>query len=197
MRIDEDLKIEIRTLQAEGKLNEALRKLRMLRMKCERYKSLTDEFFVNYGLAWLYSRDVETIELCKHYLKLNENLFNTEQTKKDNEHEYYKWLWLNTEVYKDEITKDEYCKNFILIHHFYTKIGDERFSYGAIQSIVFRNENDDEIIEFMKDMIEELGTTHKLIVDMVADCKKRSDYVYIKVNQMINKLSPNKDKVII
>lgn len=197
MRIAEDVKIEIQTLQAEGKLDEALKRIRMLRMKCEKYDNLEDEFFVNHCLAWHYSGSEETTELCKYYLKLNENLFNTEQTKKDNELQYYKWLWLNTEVYKEEITKDEYCKNFMLIHHFYTKIGDERFSYGAIQSIVFRNGDDNEIIEFMKDMIEELGTTHKLVVDMVADCKKRSDYVYIKVNQMINELSPNKDKVII
>lgn len=197
MRINEDVKIEIRTLQAEGKHEDALRKLRMLRMKCKRYDNLEDEFFVNHCLAWHYFKNENARDLCKYYLKLNENLFNTEQVKKDNELEYYKWLWLNTEIYKDEITKDEYCSNFMLIHHFYTKIGNERFSYGAIQSIVFRNENDDEIIEFMKDIIEELGTNHKLVVDMVADCKKRSDYVYIKVNQMINKLSPNRDKVII
>lgn len=197
MKIDEDVKIEIRTLQAEGRLDEALKKLRILRMKCEKYKKLTDEFFINHCLSWHYSRDEDSIELCKYYLKLNERLFNTEQAKMHNEHEYYKWLWLNTEVYKEEITKDEYCKNFMLIHHFYTKIGDERFSYGALENIVFRNGNDDEIIDFIKDIIEELGTSHRLVIDMVADCKKRSDYVYIKVSEMIKELSPNEDKVII
>lgn len=196
MRINEDIKIEIRTLQAEGRLNEALKKLRMLRMKCEKYESLEDEFFVNYCLAWHNSRSEESMDLCKFYLRLIEGIFETEKIKKDNEHEYYKWLWLNTEIYKDEITKDEYCKNFMLIHHFYTKVGDERFSNGAIQSIVFRNGDDDEIVEFMKNIIEEFGSKHKLVVDMVADCKKKSDYIYIKVNKLLS-LCSEMDKVII
>lgn len=188
------VKDEIRLLEKEGRLEEAFNKIRMLRMTCDKYDCLEDELFVNYCLAWHYSRNENTKDLCKYYLKLNNDIFDIEQNKKDREYEYYKWLWLNTEVYKDEITKDEYCRIFMTIHSYYYKIGDKRFYNGAIQNIVFRSGNDEEIIEFMREIIEEFGNGHQLVKDMVSDCKKlKGDHVYIRVQELLNLCLNGKD----
>lgn len=184
MKIYGEIKNEIRMLQAEGKNDEALKRLQKIKMLATEYDSIETELFINYCIAWFHSKN-DNKEFANYYLELNNELFKDENVRNERKPEYYKYLWLYSEVNKEDISKEEYCNNFIEIYKYYKEIDDYRFSNGAIQNIIFRNGTDDEIVSFMECIINKYGAYDKLVVDMVSDCKELDNHIYIKIKKLL------------
>lgn len=196
MGIDNKDKIEVETLFAEGKVDDAFKKIRLIRMKCSKY-IIEDEIWLNHKLAWHHYKNTKDDNMCEYYLGLNKELFEVYNEKNSRKEAYYKWLWLYTEFKKNNITLEEYSKNFIEIYQYYDLIGSERFSNGALLNIVIREGNEGKIIEFITEIINEYGTKNDFVKDVVADCKNFSNNLYIEVLKVFNTYSQTEDKVII
>lgn len=185
MKIYGEIKNEIRMLQAEGKNDEALKKLQKIKMLATEYDNVETELFVNYCIAWFHSKN-NNKDLCNYYLEINNEIFKDDRIRNERRLEYYKYLWLYSEANKDTISKEEYCNNFIEIYKYYKKIDDYRFSNGAIQNIIFRHGTDEEIISFMESIIKKYGIYDKLVIDMVSDCKELDSHIYIKIKKLLS-----------
>lgn len=180
-----DYKIEIRRLQKEGRNDEALQKLRIIKIN-NNFNSIEDELFVNHCLAWHYSKTEGCNDLAKFYINENAKLFKDENVINERTPEYYKFLWLYSEIHYDEIPSYEYCDNFLEIYKYYKMMKDERYSMGAIENIMFRNKKEENTVKFMKHMVKKHGINSNLVLDMILDCKKKN-HAYIEVTDVVNK----------
>lgn len=196
MRINNGDKIEVETLFAEGKKDKAFKNIRLIRMRCNKY-TIEDEIWLNHKLAWYHYKITEDYKMCKHYLNLSKELFKMDNEKRYRMDDYYKWLWLYTEVKKEDLSKDEYCSNFIKLYQYYDTIDNIRFSNGALLNILLRQGDEEKIIEFITEMIIEYGVKNEIVKDMVADCKKFSNNLYIDIISVCNFYSQKENENII
>lgn len=196
MKIGNGDKIEVETLFAEGKKDKAFKLIRLIRMKSNRY-AIEDEIWLNHKLAWYHYKVTENHKMCKHYLNLSKELFEMDNEKRYRMDDYYKWLWLYTEVKKEDLSKEEYYSNFIKLYQYYDTIDNKRFSNGALLNILMRQGNEEKIIEFITEMIIEYGVKNEIVKDMVVDCEKFSNSLYIGVIQVFNFYSQKESEFII
>lgn len=159
----------------------------MIKHRMSNYECLItkDKLFLNYNLAWVYKKKQE-IELAQYYINNNLKIFNENNSYKITyKVEYYNFLWLYAELNKDHMSKLEYNNIFLQIHKYHKKMSNKRFSYGAIQKIVFNTGSDEKIINFVKKIIDTDGCM-EIATDMVEDCKDLEDHIYIEVKTYLN-----------
>lgn len=195
MGITDDLKNEIRFFYCCGEYEKSLRILLKIKMAGLEYRNIEDEIDINHMFACNYFKINNNPELLNYYLDLNTCIFENEKTRNEKLLSYYKHLWLNTEAKKDIISKEEYIKNFTEIYKYYSseEVNSIRFAEGARQQIVFHTGTDDDVINYMEEMIIKYGTESTLVNDMVVDCKNRNDYTYIQVKKLLDFYSMDKN----
>ena len=195
MEITEDLKNEIRFFYCCGEYEKSLRVLLKIKMSGLKYRNIEDEIDINHMFACNYFKINNNPELLNYYLDLNTRIFKNEKIRSERLLSYYKHLWLNTEAKKDIISKEEYIKNFTEIYKYYSseEVNSIRFAEGAKQQIVFYTGTDDDVINYMEEMIIKYGSESTLVNDMVVDCKNRNDYTYIQVKKLLDFYSMDKN----
>lgn len=184
MRICSNIKNEIWMLEIEGRDEDVIRKLQKIKMIATEYDSVETELFVNHSMAKSYSKKGDK-HFANYYLNCNKEIFDNKEVFEDRRLEYYKYLWLYSEVNKDDISKEEYYKNFMEIYRYYNEINDYRFSDKAIKNIILSDNKKEEVISFFKSIINEYGKDDKMIKDMVASCKKLDNQVYITLEKIL------------
>lgn len=178
MRVNSNIKSEIWMLEIEGKYDEIIKKLQKIKMIATEYDCIDTEIFVNHNMAKSYHKKGNK-DFANHYLEYNKEIFKDKQVFEDRRLDYYNYLWLYSDVNKEDISKEEYCKNFMEIYRYYNEINDYRFSDRAIKNIIFVDDKKERIIAFLKSVIDEYGRDDKATQDMVENCKRFDNQLYI------------------
>ena len=185
MKVNSSVKTEISILEMQKKYDEVIKRLQKIKMSNPEYDCLDTEIFVNHTMAKSYYKKGNK-DFANHYLKCNKEILENQQPFEDRRFEYYNYLWLYSDVNKDGITKEEYCKNFVEIYRYYNEIDSSNFSDKAIKNIIFAEDKKKEkIINFLKSVIDEYGREDKTTQNMVEDCKKFDNQIYIMLKNYL------------
>lgn len=185
MKVNSDIKMDIWFLEAEGRYDEVINKLLKIKMSATQYDCIGTEIFINHSLSESYFKK-NNKDFANYYLNLNGEIFEDKQTFQERKLEYYKYLWLYSEVNKDTMSKEEYCKNFMEIYRYFNEINDYRLTNKTMEKMVFDNYNKEEIVIFFVSAIKIYGKEDEIIKDLVENCKKFDNQIYITIERFLN-----------
>lgn len=184
MRVNSSIKAEILILKVQGKYDEIIKKLQKIKMSATEYDCLDTEIFINQTMAKVYHQKGNK-EFANRYLEYNKKIFENQEVFEDRRFEYYDYLWLYSDVNKDDMTREEYYKNFMEIYRYFDDIDDDNFCSRAIKNIIFDDNKKEKIISFLKSVIDEYRRDDKMIQNMVANCKELDCHIYIILNSYL------------
>lgn len=196
MIMSEEIRNEYRWLISEGKQLKALEMISRFRMK--HYNDLeliADKNFIDYSLARL-NHFLGDKEMANKYLKQLEKTYSKKINISIDEETYYKTIWLDVNINKNIMSKEEIINKMSKVHRYYTEIGDITVSLCARETLAFLLNDKQMILQCLKEILKLDNDVIRVPLESILrDCDELNHNLYIEAIDIIedynNRLKSN------